>query len=863
MAASTDNRMRNGKAGRAVTAALIGALTVGAPVVALAAGPGSIDAAGDVDLMVATPAELFSKGSLAAAKTDDSDEVDIIAGVPIEIVKTPGAPTYLVPTQVLPDGPESKPVNVTSDEFEVTYWTDRECAQYQISDLDGADWNPGTYYVKIEAKAGTYKGGVLVVEFKVTPASLEGATLVDCGPVGGGELTSTSFTYSGSPQDVGVALGGDLLREEDYSLTFKVAGTDTVVRAEDLIDAGAYDAYIAGRNAYEGSLEVVTFTIGSLDLSKAELALADTTENVNVTYAEQHLTIDGAYNETLTNDSNRLSITPKSGPSADGSANGTYVFAVTPAAGVTRNIVGSGTVSASKVGTLVDNHALRFECDGKAIEDETTVDLSKGESFDLSKIAVADASGKEVVPADAVEVSIADEQGRVLDMTGKVTTPGTYVVTYRVDAEKTDYAYGSGTFSTELTVIAGKVEDSDAILYFDGEIAEGTETVTYSGEDYLELLDPHITCGEKVLVEGEDYRFDIWRDGKRCDSIVDAGLYLVTFVSDSYDFSDVGSIQIDVKGYDLSTRAVKVEFDGTTKAVVDGEVAEVMPYTGEAYEPRVYVALTTDDEGTQAWTELDASDYALTVLYNAEDGSQLEELDANVSAAGYYAIGVAARADRPNYTGGTTVYRDASDQAPFVVTSEKCFPDVPASEWYAEAVAVAVDQGYIKGINDGSTFEPLSTLDRAQFVTVLYRMAGGDTSADGKPYDTGFSDVAPSAWYAKALAWAAENGIVTGYPDGTFGGSDPIQTEQMVTMLARYAELKGDYSAPTDVEGVLASVADGGSVSAYAREYVAWAVDQGLIGRDGALVDPQGEISRGRTVTIAVRYQPEQASITE
>lgn len=862
MAASTDNRMRNGKAGRAITAALVGALTVGAPVVALAAGPGTADVAGDVELMVATPAELFSKGSLAAAKTDDSDEVDIIAGVPIEIVKTPGSPTYLVPTQVLPEGPESKPVNVTSDEFEITYWTDKECAQYQISDLEGASWNPGTYYVKIEAKDGTYRGGVLVVEFKVTPASLEGATLVDCGPVGGGELTATSFTYSGSAQDVGVALGGDLMKDDDYVLTFKVAGTDTVVKAEDLIDAGTYDAYIAGRNDYEGSLEVVTFAIDSLDLSKADLALADTTDNANVTYVESSLTIDGVYNEVLSNDSNKLSITPKSGPSADGSANGTYVFAVAPAAGVTKNIVGSGTVSVSKVDTLVDGHTLRFECDGKAIEDETTVDLSKGESFDLSKIAVADASGKEVVPADAVEVSISDEQGRVLDMTGKVTTPGTYVVTYSVDAGKTDYAYGSGTFSTSLKVVAGKVGSSDAILYFDGEIAQAKETVTYAGRDYLELLDPHITCGEKVLVEGVDYRFDIWKDGKRCDSIEDAGLYLVTFVSDSYDFSDVGSIQIEVEGYDLSTQPVKVEFDGTTKAVVDGEVAEVMPYTGESYEPKLYVALTTDEDGSAVWTELDSASYELTVLYNAEDGSQLEEVDSGVAAAGYYAIGVAARADKPNYTGGTTVYRDATDQAPFVVTSDKCFTDVPASEWYAEAVAVAVDQGYIKGVSDGPTFEPLSTLDRAQFVTVLYRMAGGDTAADGKSYDTGFSDVAPSAWYAKALAWAAGNGIVTGYPDGTFGGSDPIQTEQMVTMLARYAQLKGGYTAPTDVEGILASVDDGGSVSAYAREYVAWAVGQGLIGRDGALIDPQGEISRGRTVTIAVRYQPERASIT-
>lgn len=863
MTRSTEQHARCGKAGRAVTAALVGVLSVSAPVVALAAGTGQADAAGDVALMVATPAELFSEGSLAAAKTNNSDEVDIIEGKPLQIAMTPGEPTYLIPTQVLPSGPDSKPVNVTSDEFMVTYWTDKECEKYPIADLEGANWYPGTYYVKIAAVEGAYKGGELVVEFTVTPASLEGATLIDCGPVGGGELTATTFTYNGSAQHVGVALNGAKLDEDKYAFTFKVAGTDTIVQPENLVDAGTYDVYVAGREDYEGSLEVVQLTVGSLDLSTADVALADTESNVNVVYAESNLTIDGVYNELLTEDSNKLKITPKSGPSDDGTKLGTYVFAIEPAAGVTKNIVGSATVSASKVSALVDDHEYRFMSGDTALGDSVTVDLSKGESFDLKSIHVVDAEGKEVVANDAVEVTIADEDGRVLDMTGKVSTPGTYVVTYRVDAEKTDYKFGSGEYALDLTVIAGAVENSDAILYFDGEIATEKEVVTYAARDYLELLDPHVTCGEKILVEGEDYSIAVTRGGVACDGIVSAGTYQVSLVSDSYDFSEVTGIQITVEPFDLESESVKVTFDGATKAVVDGKVIEVLPYTGKGYEPRVLVAFTSDEDGGEVWTELSPQDYTATTLYSKTSSTELAETDKGVCEAGYYAINVAANSEATNFEGGTTVYREEYDSvaAPFIVTTDKAFIDVPASEWYADAVAISVDQGYITGVDNGNTFAPATSLNRAEFVTILYRMAGGDSAPDGTPHDTGFPDVEPSAWYAKALDWAVKNNIVTGYEDGTFGGGDKIQTEQMVTMLGRYAKLKGDYTAVADVEGTLSAVADGGSVSAFAREYVAWGIQKELICRDGALIDPQGNIARGRTMTIAVRYQPVQATI--
>ena len=79
-------------------------------------------------------------------------------------------------------------------------------------------------------------------------------------------------------------------------------------------------------------------------------------------------------------------------------------------------------------------------------------------------------------------------------------------------------------------------------------------------------------------------------------------------------------------------------------------------------------------------------------------------------------------------------------------------------------------------------------------------------------------------------------------------------------MLANYAKVAGKYEK-VDVDATLAEVSDGSSVSAFAREQVAWAVENGYIAMGGAAISPQAEISRGRVVTIAVRYQPTQQTV--
>lgn len=171
------------------------------------------------------------------------------------------------------------------------------------------------------------------------------------------------------------------------------------------------------------------------------------------------------------------------------------------------------------------------------------------------------------------------------------------------------------------------------------------------------------------------------------------------------------------------------------------------------------------------------------------------------------------------------------------------FDDVARDAWYAAAVDFAVSRGLFSGVG-GERFAPDLPLDRGMLVTVLYALE------DGKPGqgETAFSDVSGSAWYAPGAAWAAENGIVAGYGDGRFGPGDPITREQLAVMLYGYAEHLG---MDTGGRAGLAGFADGGAVSGWAADAVAWAVDAGILsGRAGGALDPTGAATRAEAAAM-------------
>ncbi len=179
------------------------------------------------------------------------------------------------------------------------------------------------------------------------------------------------------------------------------------------------------------------------------------------------------------------------------------------------------------------------------------------------------------------------------------------------------------------------------------------------------------------------------------------------------------------------------------------------------------------------------------------------------------------------------------------------YMDVKEGDWFYDYVYDVYVKKLLTGL-DETTFGPVQDLVRAQFAVIVYRLEGApEVEFDAEK----FPDVTEGQFYSKAVIWAAENGIVTGYSNnGHFGPNDPITREQMAAMMFRYANYK---KKDTSGKKSLSSFPDGSSVQVFAAEAMEWCTAEGIIsgkGNEPKILDPQGSTSRAECATIISRY---------
>ncbi len=109
------------------------------------------------------------------------------------------------------------------------------------------------------------------------------------------------------------------------------------------------------------------------------------------------------------------------------------------------------------------------------------------------------------------------------------------------------------------------------------------------------------------------------------------------------------------------------------------------------------------------------------------------------------------------------------------------FSDVPTDADYAQAVAWCAERGLMNGVEDGTKFDPDSSMTRAMLATILYRQAG-EPKVNGDPH---FTDAQPNAWYSNAVTWAVEKQLLRGYGNSLFGVNDPVSKEMLKVVIAR------------------------------------------------------------------------------
>ena len=177
-----------------------------------------------------------------------------------------------------------------------------------------------------------------------------------------------------------------------------------------------------------------------------------------------------------------------------------------------------------------------------------------------------------------------------------------------------------------------------------------------------------------------------------------------------------------------------------------------------------------------------------------------------------------------------------------VAEKEKTFPDVEEDAWYADAVDFASSHALFQGTDQG--FEPDAPMDRAMLVTVLYRLE--DAAAEGT---SPFADVAEDAWYAEAVTWASDAGLVQGTDRG-FEPDAPVTREQIAVILFNYGTLLG-----LDMEGraSLDAFADGGDTADWAKEAMSWAVSAGLFQGDDGALEPGAGATRAQVAVLLQR----------
>lgn len=211
--------------------------------------------------------------------------------------------------------------------------------------------------------------------------------------------------------------------------------------------------------------------------------------------------------------------------------------------------------------------------------------------------------------------------------------------------------------------------------------------------------------------------------------------------------------------------------------------------------------------------------------------------------------------DMDRWEDGEPVPAAAETRAVHAITIPTPYTDISTGAWYYNSAAICYEMGFITGTS-ATTFTPDTCLTRAELVTILfrientYRSRSGSAALDPKP-TSAFKDVDKDSYYAKAVTWAYQNGIVNGVTKTEFAPRDLVTREQIAAICYRlykvYHERKYGDAAN------LTSFTDYREISDYAQTAVAWAVDIGYMAGKGNMLCPKDPATRAEAAVFAER----------
>lgn len=334
-------------------------------------------------------------------------------------------------------------------------------------------------------------------------------------------------------------------------------------------------------------------------------------------------------------------------------------------------------------------------------------------------------------------------------------------------------------------------DDEDLRVYKVTFMVNGREYAVAYGNSYGVLVMP-----DAPLLSGGGFKYWVDEDGEKFtkDSSVKKNMTVTADKNPRYELTEGSALRFETNG-------------GTEIKTVYAEKGDVIDLSGYVTEKKGYIF--------DGWYT----------------GNDFEE-----------------KADEIEIDGGMTVYAKwTKDESGETVISGQTFTDVSIFDWYYEGVMYVSENGIMNGVG-GNKFEPDTKLKREMLATILWNMEGKPEPKDIAP----FLDVMSREYYSKAIAWAGENGIISGY-GSEYGVGEAVTREDFATILYRYAEYKG-YDT-TQGGMAVREFADYEEISEYAKTPVGWAVNAGIIsGMGNGSVSPKTTTSRGQAAVMLMNF---------
>ena len=373
---------------------------------------------------------------------------------------------------------------------------------------------------------------------------------------------------------------------------------------------------------------------------------------------------------------------------------------------------------------------------------------------------------------------------------------------------------------------------------------QGTAVSDFTSANVLTGLNTNAAEGIEWVagIDHPTFSWDVWHISANY-AAVDEALAKVPGDLTGYTDSSVAALTEAVNNVDRGKNITKqAEVDAMAQAIEDAINALVRKSSGGGSSSPSYSVTTPSktENGTVTVSPRSAEKGdTVTITVKPDSGYQLDDLTVTDKNGNELKL-----TDKGN--GKYTFTMPASKveiKATFAKEVETSpFSDVSTSAYYYEAVKWAQEKGITGGIGNG-LFGPNQPCTRAQIVTFLWRAAG---SPEPKAMSS-FADVSTDAYYAKAVAWAVENGITTGTGDGKFSPDATCTRAQSVTFLFRAIGKLVDSKA--EFSDVL--------TDSYYANAVAWAVENGVTNGIGdGLFGPNNSCTRAQIVTFLFRaYQ--------